>query len=441
MRLIAPPARTVPEALARLKAVNPSLNAFIGTAPPPRADASRRQAGDGILANVPFAAKDLCFLEGESTTAGSPIYKDFVAPHTATVVERLEAAGAILVGRTTLHELAYGITSNNPHFGAVRNPYDTDRIPGGSSGGSGAAVASGAVPIAIGSDTGGSIRIPASFCGVVGIKPTYGLVSRHGVIPLGFSLDHIGPLAATVRDAALALEAMAGYDAADPHSSRRAAGKYGTKLNPSARGIRLGLPENFFFERLQTDVDSAVRAAVEKLVQGGASTISVRVPDMNDVNTAARIILLAEASSLYEQYLDRPHLFGKDVHALIIQGAALSATSYVNAQRLRTKYQADFFRLFDRIDVLVTPTTPLTAPRIGQDKVEIAGREEDVRLASTRYMRGINLLGLPAISLPCGYDSQGLPIGIQLIGRAFSEQMLFDISAALEELLELNKSV
>lgn len=439
MRLVAPPARTLPEALARLQAVNPSLNAFTGTAPPPRRRALRQPAVERPLDKVPFAAKDLCFIEGESPSAGSPIYSDFVAPHTATVIEQLEDAGALLVGRTTLHELAYGITSNNPHFGAVRNPYDTERIPGGSSGGSGAAIASGVVPIAIGTDTGGSIRIPASFCGVVGMKPTYGLVSRYGVIPLGLSLDHIGPLAATVRDAAFALEAMAGHDPADFHSCRRTRENYGAKLNPSARGIRVGLPENFFFERLQPDVDSLVKAAIDKLAQAGARTISIRVPDMRDVNTAARIILLAEASSLYEQYLDRPQLFGPDVHALIVQGAALSATAYVNAQRLRTQYQTAFLSVFDQIDVLVTPTTPLTAPKIGQDKIEINGQEEDVRLASTRFMRGINLLGLPAISVPCGYDSQGLPVGIQLIGRAFSEQMLFDISAALEELLDVNK--
>jgi aspartyl-tRNA(Asn)/glutamyl-tRNA(Gln) amidotransferase subunit A len=415
-------ATTVREALHRIQEVAAELNAFTWVEDQP--DTSPQP---GILSGTPVAVKDLLAVAGKPLHAGSPLYRDLVPTRTCRAARRLQEAGAVLVAGTQLHELAYGITSSNPHFGAVRNPHDLSRIPGGSSGGSGAAVASGAVPIAIGSDTGGSIRIPASFCGVVGIKPTFGLVSLDDVIPLGFTLDHLGPLAANVRYAALALEAMAEGPNARP---------YGTELSPKAR-FRVGVPSNFFFDQVDPEVRRAVESVATVLQSGGASVESVQVPNMAGINATARVILLSEASAQYAPFLkdhsaDRP-LFGDDVYSLIAQGTAIPATAYVNAQRLRRFYQDEFTRLFDRIDLLLTPTTPTAAPLIGEKTIEIGGVAQDVRIASTRLVRGINLLGLPAISLPCGRTSNRLPIGAQLIARPFADGDLLNAAAYVEQ--------
>ncbi|MBM3748774.1 MAG: Asp-tRNA(Asn)/Glu-tRNA(Gln) amidotransferase subunit GatA [Acidobacteria bacterium] len=386
----------------------------------------------GPLHGIPVAVKDVFCTRGVLTTCGSKIFADHVPDHDAAVVERLRAAGAVLAGKTNLHELAYGITSSNPHFGVVRNPCDTQRIPGGSSGGSAAAVAAGMVFMAMGSDTGGSIRIPASFCGCVGLKPTYGRVSRYGVMPLDFSLDHMGPLTRSVRDAALTLQALAGHDPRDDTSSREPVPDYLPPEDPSLAGLRLGLPENFYFDQVQEEVAAAVRAAAAAAQGLGARVSSVRVPDIAGLNTVARIILYAEASAGMEPYLERREDFGEDVRSLLEQGRLVAATDYVNAQRLRRMFVGQFRALFREVDALLTPATPITAPRIGQAEVDIGGQSEDARLASTRLVRGINALGLPALSVPCGADSQGLPIGLQIIGRPFEEALILRIGAALE---------
>jgi aspartyl-tRNA(Asn)/glutamyl-tRNA(Gln) amidotransferase subunit A len=418
-------ASTVREALNRIREMADHLNAFSWIEDEPQSAPK-----PGILSGVPVAVKDLLAVAGKPLRAGSPLYRDLLPTRTCRTAQRLRDAGAVLVAGTQLHELAYGITSSNPHFGPVRNPHDPTRIPGGSSGGSGAAVACGAVPIAIGSDTGGSIRIPASFCGVVGIKPTFGLVSLEDVIPLGFTLDHLGPLAATVRYAALALEAMA---------EGPKAGRYATDLSPNAK-FRVGVPSNFFFDQVDPEVQQAVKNVATVLQAGGASVEFVEVPDMEGINATARVILLSEASAQYAPYLKdhsatRP-LFGDDVYALIAQGTAIPATAYVNAQRLRRHYQEEFARVFDHIDLLLTPTTPTAAPRIGERTIEIEGVTQDVRIASTRLVRGINLLGLPAISIPCGFTSEGLPIGAQLIARPFADQDLLNAAAYVEQYLQ-----
>jgi len=327
--------------------------------------------------------------------------------------------------------LAYGITSSNPHFGAIRNPWDRDRIPGGSSGGSAAAVAAGMVSMAMGSDTGGSIRIPASFCGVVGLKPTYGRVSRYGAMPLGFSLDHMGPLTRSVRDAGAVLNGIAGHDPRDETSSRRPVENYVPDIEPSIRGLRIGLPENFYFERLDPDVDAAVRAAFHAAELHGAEIVPLRLPDIAALNTVARVILLAEASALLEPHLEQRDRFGPDVLALLDQGRLLPATDYINAQRLRSAMQREFADLWSRVDCLFTPTTPITAPRIGETATTIGGQSQDVRLATTRLVRAINALGLPAVSVPCGADRRGLPIGLQIVGQPFAEALIPRIAQAL----------
>jgi aspartyl-tRNA(Asn)/glutamyl-tRNA(Gln) amidotransferase subunit A len=425
-------------ALASIERLNPSTNAMLTvTASRAREDARRadgelaRGVDRGPLHGIPIAVKDLFRTRGVRTTAGSKLFADYLPDYDAAVVERLESAGAIMLGKTGMHELAYGITSNNPHFGAVRNPWDTARIPGGSSGGSGAAVSAGMAFMAMGSDTGGSIRIPASYCGVVGLKPTYGRVSRYGALPLGFSLDHMGPLTRSVRDAAVVLNTIAGHDPRDAASSRRRVEDYMPAFEPAIAGLRIGVPENFFFERIDPQVRAAVHRALDAAEQLGARLIPIRVPDIAALNTVARVVLLAEAAAALEPYAGRREDFGGDVRALLDQGRMLPATDYVNAQRLRGQMQHAFAALWSQVDCMATPTTPITAPPIGETRVTIEGESEDVRLATTRLVRAINLLGLPAISIPCGLDDRGLPIGLQIIGKPFAEALILRMAQAL----------
>jgi aspartyl-tRNA(Asn)/glutamyl-tRNA(Gln) amidotransferase subunit A len=415
--------------LDQIAKLNPRLNAFITVteaAARKRASELDRDLANGIdrgpLHGIPIAHKDLIWTCGVRTTSGSKLFADFVPASDAPVVEKLNQAGAVMLGKTGLHEIAYGVTSENPHFGVIRNPRDLERSPGGSSGGSGAAVAAGMAFMATGTDTGGSIRIPASFCGVVGLKPTYGAVDRSGIQPLGFSLDHIGPLARTVADAGLTYQVMA-----QPQHVRTEPA--------SVQSMRIGLPENFYLSGIDPEVKHAVQNTARVAEQLGARVSPVRVPDVEALNAAGRVILLAEASALYEPYWERRDDFGADVLALLDQGRLVPATDYVNAQRLRRALLQDFHALFGSIDCLFTPTTPITAPRIGQKQVELDGQIVDTRLATTRLVRGINVLGFPALSLPCGTSKVGLPIGLQMIARPFEENLLLALGEALEPVL------
>ena len=427
-------------AISRIDRLNPTMRAFI-TVTAEQALEQARQADRelamgqdrGPFHGVPVALKDLFYTKGVPTTAGSKVYQNFLPEYNATVVEKLLAAGAVLLGKLNMHEFAYGITSANPHFGAVRNPWNPRHSPGGSSGGSAAAVATRMVFMAMGTDTGGSIRIPASFCGTVGLKPTYGRVSRFGVLPLGFSQDHMGPLTRSVRDAALALNAIAGHDPRDPTSSRRPVVDYVPGEDCSIRGVRIGFPDSFFFERLHEDVESAVRGAIARAQSLGAVIKPVRLPDMDALNAVARIVLLSEASSVAEPFMEDRGQFGPDVLALLDQGRLVPATDYINAQRLRRKMRREFEQVWQEVDCLIAPATPTPAPRIGDATIRLGGRDEDVRLASTRLVRCFNALGFPALSLPCGLSASGLPLGMQIVGPAFEEALLLRIGAALED--------
>jgi aspartyl-tRNA(Asn)/glutamyl-tRNA(Gln) amidotransferase subunit A len=349
------------------------------------------------------------------------------------VVERLEAAGAVSLGKLNMHELAYGVTSANPHFGAVGNPWNPGHTPGGSSGGAGAAVAAGIVYAAMGSDTGGSIRIPASFCGTVGLKPTYGRVSRRGVLPLAWSLDHMGPLTRSVRDAAVVLNAIAGHDPGDPGSSRYPVVDYVPDEGCSLRGLRIGFPEDYFFERLDADVESSVRGAIARAESLGAEVKPVSVPGMAAASAAGRVILWCEAAAALEPHLADRAKFGPDVLALLDQGRLVPATDYIHAQRLRRRLRSEFAAVWREVDCFIAPATPSAAPRVGQTTIRLGGREEDMRLAATRLVRGMNLLGLPALSLPCGLTGDGLPVGLQVVGPPFAEELILRVGAALED--------
>ena len=376
----------------------------------------------GPFHGIPIALKDLFYTRGVRTTAGSLIYKDFVPDYDATVVEQLHDAGAISIGKTNLHEIAFGITSKNPHFGFVLNPLDPKRLAGGSSGGSAALVAGGFLPMALGTDTGGSIRVPASFCGIAGLKPTYGLVSRHGVLPLGCSLDHVGPLGSCVEDCALALNAMTtGED-------------YNVPAPADLKGLRVGVPIEPMFGSVMDDVLAAVETAVDQLQKLGADVQRVTTPSFVDMNTTARTVQLAETAAGYVNHQDKKQ-FGADVWSLLEQGRMIMGHEYVNGQRLRQLFRLEFDKLWTTVDVLVGPTTPMTAPTLDRDTVIIQGREENVRMAATRLVRAVNLLGEPALSIPCGKGSEGMPVGLQLIAAPFAEKTLVKVGKALEQTL------
>lgn len=412
--------------LKRARDLQPALNAFITiTEEQALAEAHLRDQelahgrDRGPLHGVPVAFKDLFHTKGVRTTGGSKIFENFIPDEDAAVVEMLREAGAVSVGKTNLHELAYGITSTNHWFGAVRNPWDRERIPGGSSGGSGVAVAAGMALMAVGTDTGGSIRIPASYCGTCGIKPTFDLVSRRGCLPLGWSLDHMGPMCATVRDTALSLEAMTpGFKAAP------AAG--------SLTGVRVGLPLNFFFEQCDPEVVAGVRAMAARARDAGAEVIEVQVDGVADLVEVARTTLLAEAADALREHWDERDKFSPDALALFDQGRAVTGADYVRAQKRRAELTARFRRTFENIDVLFAAGTPTTAPLIGQKTITIAGVEGDVRLMTTRTLRPINATGLPTLSLPSGLHSSGLPMGLQIIGRAGEENLLFRVGESIE---------
>ena len=427
------------ECLGRIAELNPALGAFITVTEESAREAARqadRELASGLdrgpLHGIPVAAKDVFLTRGVRTTAGSRLLADTVPDHDAAAIERLAQAGAVLVGKTNMHELAYGITSANPHFGVVRNPRDPARIPGGSSGGSAVAVAAGMALAALGSDTGGSIRIPAAFCGVVGLKPTYGRVSRFGMLPLSFSMDHAGPITSSVGDAGLMMNAIAGRDPRDPSSSGAPVEDYLPAGEGSLEGVRIGLADNFYLERVTPAARAAVERAAELAARQGAHVVRVRVPDMDAVNTIGRVLLLAEAAAALTPHLADRASLGDDVRALLDQGRLIPATDYVNAQRLRRLEQKKFLTLWSQVDILFTPTVPMGAPKIGETTVEIEGRQEDVRLAATRLVRGMDVLGLPALSLPCGLDPNEMPLGLQIMAPELQEKALLRVAAAME---------
>jgi aspartyl-tRNA(Asn)/glutamyl-tRNA(Gln) amidotransferase subunit A len=425
-------------ALDRIARLNPALNAFLTVTADfarARATALDQELVSGIdrgpLHGIPIAHKDCFSTKGVRTTGGSKLLANRVPDHDAEIVEQLDRAGAVMLGKTNLHELCYGITSNNPHFGAVHNPWDLDRIPGGSSGGSAAAVAADLVFAASGTDTGGSIRVPAAFCGVVGLKPTYRRLSRRGVMPLGLTLDHVGPLARTVRDAEACFRAMAG-EAPAPSTQADVA------------GLRIGVPANFFFDRLEPEITSSIRHAVQTMAALGARMLEVHLPDMDTLNSLGRLILFSEASSIWKaQLLDRPGDFGEDVRAALERGCEVPATEYIDTQRRRRVVSKRLAKLWDGIDCLLCPVTPTTAPKIGDAVIRFGGSaqagsiEEDVRIGSTRLVRPFNVLGWPALAVPCGFSDAKLPIGLQLVAAPGREGTLFRAGAALEDSLGL----
>ena len=388
----------------------------------------------GPLHGVPVALKDIIYTRGVRTTMGSALYAGHVPDHSATVARKLEEAGSVLIGKTNTHELAYGPTGDRSYFGPTLNPHDARRITGGSSGGSGAAVAAMLCYGALGSDTGGSIRIPAALCGIVGMKPTFGRVSKSGVFPLCWSLDHVGPITRTVEDNALMLNVLAGHDQEDHYSVDRPAEDFTRHLRRGLHGGGIGLPRSFYFDHVDKEVGARVLEAVEVFRSLGARVREVQIPNLIDTLHAHRLILGAEAYAVHEESLENePETFDEEVGERLMDGARPRAYRYAKARRRGVLATDEFDHALHGVDALLTPTIPITATDIGQREVSIGDYEESVRSALTRFTGPTNLTGHPSLSIPCGTTATGLPVGLQLIGRHFDEATLYCFGHAYEE--------
>ncbi len=392
-----------------------------------RADAELANGVDrGPLHGIPIALKDLYDTAGLRTTGGSRIFGNRVPERDSAVVEKLRAAGTVFLGKLNLHEWALGVTNQNPHFGPACNPWDTSRIPGGSSGGSAIAVASGFCYFSPGSDTGGSIRIPASLCGVAGLKPTFGRVSLRGVIPLAWTLDHCGPIARTVGDLALVLNVMAGHDPLDPSSPDMPTDDYATGIEDGVKDVRVVVPTNHFFDEVDPEVDAAVREGTRVLSALGATVTEMAMPRV-DLLEAQRAILLTDAAAYHREHLrERAADIGADVLTRLRTGQTFTGMDYAQARRDRDELRREWIALLRQHDIILSPTTLIAAPpRDVQDAVVAAAR-------LTANTAPFNLTGLPAISVPCGFTQTGLPIGLQLAAGPWRERLLLRVARAYE---------
>jgi aspartyl-tRNA(Asn)/glutamyl-tRNA(Gln) amidotransferase subunit A len=430
--------------LQRISRLNPKLNAYLaisGEMASRQAKAAEKALSTtrgkqartdlGPLHGIPISLKDNIYTKDVCTTAGSQILRDFVPTVDALVVAALKNAGAVILGKTNMHEFAYGTTSNNPHYGPVKNPWDLTRIAGGSSGGSAAALAAGLCFASIGTDTGGSIRIPASLCGVVGVKPSLGRVNADRVIPLSTTLDFVGPLARTVDDAALLLDVIAEHGKGEQtfRPVRKSTGRKRTR--------RLGIPKDFFLDVMSPEVRTAFERSIGVLKKGGAKFKQVPVPLLQEAEDAGNQIAWAEATLYHEDagwYPQRAAEYGEDVRVRLEMGIKVSAVTYLRALELREKFIAKFHEMLasNHIDALVAPTIPITATRIGEESVSIDGKDHLTRALLLRLNRPANLAGVPAISVPSGTTKEGLPVGLQFIGGVHQEALLLDLAADFE---------
>jgi aspartyl-tRNA(Asn)/glutamyl-tRNA(Gln) amidotransferase subunit A len=437
--------------LARIEQLNPKLNAYITvTAEQALAQAKKSEAelfaprgrkghrDRGPLHGIPISLKDNIYTKDIRTTAGSKILKDFVPLHDAVVWAKLKEAGAILLGKTNLHEFAYGVSTNNPHYGPARNPWDLACIPGGSSGGSAAAVAAGLCYGSIGTDTGGSIRIPASLCGIVGVKPGIGRVSAEGVVPLSPRLDFVGPLARTVADAALLLDPIFVRGKKEPRLSSQ------QKLSPRPfRKFRLGLPKELFFDVLPEHVQFRFEEAVQDLESNGATLTEVSIPLLSETEEAGNHIAWPEATHYHQQagwFPAHSAEYGEDVRVRLEMGTRIPATAYLEALETRDKFIQQFHvAMADAgIDALIAPTTPIAAPLLGEESTRIGDENHPTRALLLRLNRPANLAGIPALSVPCGLTA-GLPVGLQLIGAVTDELLLLRIAQVAQAVMPVLK--
>ena len=440
------PVEVVRVHLERISALDPTLRAFITVCADTALESARAAEADlmagrtlGPLHGVPWAPKDLYSTKGVRTTGGSKILADSVPSDDATVVARLARAGAILLGKLNMHEFAYGPEGLNAHYGDTRNPWSADahRITGGSSSGSGAAVAAGLTPGSLGSDTGGSIRIPASLCGITGLKPTYGRVSRAGVLPLAWSMDHVGPMTRSARDCALMLAAIAGYDPADPTSSVLPVPDYGAALTGDVKGLRVALLRAHFTDAAAPDVRTALEAAAKQLEQAGAVVDEVDLTQVTHVAAASAAIVASEALAYHASWMrSRSQDYQPDVRERLRMGAFVTGAQYVRSQQIRALLTREVDEALARRDVLLAPATPLAAPVLGERETTLGDGPSDVRAALLRCARPFNFSGHPACAAPCGFTAGGLPIGLQIVGRPFDEATVLRVVDAYQRITD-----
>ena len=435
------PVEIVDAHLSRIDATEPVLNSFITLL----ADASRSaaqqaekdiQAGryKGPLHGIPVALKDLYNTGGVRTTSGSKIFDTFVPSEDCTVAAKFQQAGAILLGKLNMHPFAYGPTGENADYGHMHNPWDPDRVTGGSSGGSGSATAAGQCTITTGSDTGGSIRIPAALCGIVGLKPTYGLVSRYGLTPLSWSLDHPGPMTRTVEDAAITMNVIAGHDPKDVASANVDIPDYTSALTGDVKGLKIGIVKEYFEAPLDPEVRKAVMDAIGQLESMGAEVREVSFPMYNQSQAISSAVLMSEATAYHRDLLESDdQSIYEPVRQRLESGLFISAADYLRAQQARTLLDRESRKLLDEVDLLAGPTEPVTAPEILSSRVMAGEQEIGVVGALTQYTRPYNINGFPAISVPCGFSQSNMPIGLQLAGRPFDELTVLRAAHAYEQ--------
>ncbi len=433
--------------LRRIEQRNPALNAFITITAEEALAAARRaekqflrprssRRTDSELLGIPITLKDNLWTLGIRSTAGSKILRDFVPSQDATAARKLFRAGAVLLGKTNLNEFAYGITGENAHYGPAHNPWSLGRMTGGSSAGSGAAIAAGLCVASLGTDTGGSIRVPSAFCGTVGLKPTFGRVSVFGTMPLSPSLDHVGPMAHSVADAAILLGAIAGRDPLDPTSSTKPVEDFRAALKKPLRKFRLGRPRQHYWEKLDGEVRRIAEAALHDMEKRGAFVTEVSLPHLKESLDAATEISLAEALHVHQAagyFPARAGDYGEEVRLRIESGAKVPAHRYLAGFDVKKRLVEEFDAAFQSVDAIVAPALPVPAPPIGAESVLVEGGEIATRPAIVGHCRPANFAGLPAISVPCGFTSEGLPVGLQFIARAFDETNLLRIARSYEE--------
>jgi aspartyl-tRNA(Asn)/glutamyl-tRNA(Gln) amidotransferase subunit A len=435
--------------LDRIAKWQPKLNAFMSI----EADDALKAADaadaalakgrpNGALHGVPLAHKDMYYDKGKVVTCGTKIRKDFVAPTTSTALQRLKDAGTVRLGSLQMVEFAYGPTGHNPHYGPVRNPWNTDHITGGSSSGSGSAVAARLTFAALGSDTGGSIRMPAHFCGVTGLKTTVGRVSRAGAMPLSWSLDTVGPLAQTVEDCALLTGLMAGADPEDPTASSLPVPDYLAAAKQPIKGLKIGVPSAFYVDDLDAEVARVLDETLATLKKEGAEIVKVELPDQRQLTAACQFVLATEAAALHKRWMiERPQDYGAQVLMRLQNGLAIPAVSYLEAMRWRGPALAAYLAAVAGTDAVIAPVAPMPAATIAESDVGNSPDAEAVIQRITRFTRPINYLGLPSLSIPTGFTKSGLPVGMQIIGRSFDEAMLIRIGAAFQRATDFHQKV
>jgi aspartyl-tRNA(Asn)/glutamyl-tRNA(Gln) amidotransferase subunit A len=435
--------------LNRVAQWQPRLNAFMAIetdealAAADAADAALAKGNsNGALHGVPLAHKDMYYEAGKIVTCGSHIRRDFVATTTSTALQRLKDAGTIRLGSLQMAEFAYGPTGHNTHYGPVHNPWGLDRVTGGSSSGSGAAVAARLTFAALGSDTGGSIRMPAHFCGVTGLKTTVGRISRAGAMPLSQSLDTVGPLARTVLDCALLLGLMAGADADDPTAVAGPLPDYMAATRESIKGLKIGVPAAFYVDDLDPEVERILDDTITVLKREGADIVQVELPDQRQLTAACQLVLAVEAAAFHKRWMiERPQDYGPQVLMRLQNGLAIPGVSYLEAMRWRGPALAAYLAAVAGVDAVIAPVAPVAAPTIAESDVGTSPDAEAVIQRLTRFTRPINYLGLPALAIPSGFTKSGLPVAMQLIGRSFDEAMLLRIGAAFQRATDFHTRV